>query len=596
MRSLRPAVPILLALLLLPATAALAGPSKEFTSEGFTWSLPDGWVFSPVSPADKQNGVVAKAECENASIHAFIFMQQSDLGVDGRVKDVQDAGGEGMGTVVRQTVKPTTLSGVKGKVVIKKIKPDGGGEGHLRTYVIHTGGTFYQLIVQAWHGSHVSQTEGLNGIRKGFRLAKGAGGEDADETFDEVDSGSEGEGEGDGGGGDADAAGGSDSSTDGGRDWPKNGPTREGNCVKLHNRNVEWTLPEDGPLQWVGAAEDAKQESGRFMWAAARVPREKKEFEKDTPDFNFLMMDMLIQPVPAGLKAADWVQQGGLQNNVVKNFRFLKEPMASKTVLRDETKIGNHTGPWGKFEGTEDGQHRVVMVFTTVLRGEWYLIRAVGTGHTDAYKHLAPVVGKALRGIKFITTQEDQRGPLLIQSVPDFASERGEHKGEEREYTLPGIQFEKPAWMAKIPAGGSMERELRWAGEGRTEDGKEYMYFDISTWQLNIPNTPRKQPEEVIENRIEEWKAGAGPEALLSKKGKPPFYKRGNFGRGKGLYYKFTGHLQETPFTEEGWVVEWKQHLLRFRVQYSGGPDALKKNKELKAMFKDIRKGVDFKK
>ena len=180
-------------------------------------------------------------------------MQQSDLDVDGRVKEIADAGAEGLGSLTRSKVKATTLSGVRGKVIIKKVKPDGGGEAHLRTYVIHAGGKFYQLIVHAWHGSHVTQTDGLNGIRKGFRLLKGAGGEDADETFDEVDSGSDGKDGADGKDGDS----GSNSGGGGGDtgDWPANGPKRVGNCVKLPERNIEWTLPSDKdyPLKWAGA-------------------------------------------------------------------------------------------------------------------------------------------------------------------------------------------------------------------------------------------------------------------------------------------------------------------------------------------------------
>ena len=331
------------------------------------------------------------------------------------------------------------------------------------------------------------------------------------------------------------------------------------------------------------------------MWASGRVKRKKGEFEKNTPDFNHLQMTLLIQPVPPGLKAADWVKQGGLKDNVVKTFRLLESPITGKTVLKDKTKIGNHTGAWGKLEGKHRGAHRVVFAFTTVLRGDWYIWLAVGDGHTDAYKHLRKTVGQALKGIKFLDTTEPTRGPLAIASVPDFAGKRGDGLGKEKGYTLPGIRYEKPEWMAKIPAGSSLERELRWAGEGRTKDGKHYLYFDISHWPLDVQG-PRKKPEEPIEKRMEQWTAGAGDEAKLSKKGKAPFFKRGNFGKGKGLTYKFTGHLGKIPFTEEGWVVQYKQNLLRFRMQYTGTPDELKKNKELKAMIKAAKKAVKYQK
>lgn len=578
------ALPVILALLLLPATAAQAGPSKEFKAEGFTWTLPNDWAFSAASPDDKANGIVAKADCESASITAFIYVQQSDLGVDGRVDDVKKAGAEGLGSLVRSKVLDTTLSGVKGKVVVKKVKTDGGDEAHLRTYVIHTGGRFYQLIVQAWFGAHMTQNAGLNGIRQGFRLTKGAGKQDADETFDEVDSG------GDGDSGSDDDDGGSDDSDDG-IDWPGSGPKREGSCVKLPERNMQWTLPE-GPLRWIGATEDIKQESGRFMWAGGMVKRKKGEFEKNTPDNNRLLLDVIIQKTPAGFKPSAFVQGNGAQNLIEKQWRTLPKVITGKTRNKDDIKIGNARGAYVKFEGEHQGAHRVVMLFVVTLRGDLYFFRGIGDGHTDVYKHLAPFVGKALKGVKFLETKEDQRGPLAIDSVPDFASKRGESQSKEKKYTLPGCTFTKPEGMAKVPAGGSMERELRWAGEARSEDGSAYLYFDVSAWQLNISNVANTDPEDIVDKRMEQWKAGGGENALLSKKGKPPFFKKGNFGKGKGLTYKFTGSLGDAPFVEEAWIVKYKGNLLRFRFQY-GGVDAEKK---LKKLIKTVKKGVKFKK
>ncbi|MDA1194626.1 MAG: hypothetical protein O2894_05520 [Planctomycetota bacterium] len=579
---------LLLALFALPA-AAIAGPSKEFKTDGFSWALPDQWVFGSVSPDERGGGVVAKAECEAASITAFVYVETSDLDLDGRVNDIKELGAEGMGSVARQAVAETSLSGVKGKVVIKNIKPDSGGEGHFRTYIIKSGGKFYQLIVQAWHGSHASQVEGLNALRKGFRLLQGAGGQDADETMTEVDGGGgDGPAAGDNGG-NVGGDGGGDSAEDTGN-WPPNGPLREGRKITLPNHNFEWTLPESD-LKWVGGIEDAKAESGRLVWALGLIKREKGEFEKDTPDFNRLILDVVTQPLPADFKTATFVTGGGAQNVVEKNWRALTEVESGKTRNKTEVSVGNHTGSYIKFEGPHGGLNRVVMVFTIALRGQLYFIRALGDGHTDVYKHLAPVVGEAIKGINFPETKEACRGPLLIASVPDFAAARGSDTGAEKTYTLPGIDFEKPAGMAKVDAGSRMERELLWAGEARSEDGEAYVYFDISAWQLNISNVPNTDPEEIVKNRTEQWNAGAGESPMLSKRGNPPFWKNGSFGKGKGITYEFTGHLGDVPFTEEAWVVKYKNHLLRFRFQY-GGEDAEKK---LKDIVRSIKKGVKFK-
>ena len=108
----------------------------------------------------------------------------------------------------------------------------------------------------------------VNGIRKGFRLLKGAGGPDKDEPMNEVGSG---DASGDGGNAMDDIEANEDTGAP--DDWPANGPKLDGTTVRMPERNLEWTLPKDGPFQWAGAIEDVKAEAGQFVLdGRLRVP------------------------------------------------------------------------------------------------------------------------------------------------------------------------------------------------------------------------------------------------------------------------------------------------------------------------------------
>ena len=97
------------------------------------------------------------------------------------------------------------------------------------------------MILRCWHGAQNGEVAGINAVRKGFRLLKGAKGEDKDETLMELGSADEGGSDGDAG-------------TNGGGDdgWPAGGAKKEGRKVSLPTHNVEWTLPE-GPFRWHSA-------------------------------------------------------------------------------------------------------------------------------------------------------------------------------------------------------------------------------------------------------------------------------------------------------------------------------------------------------
>ncbi len=148
--------------------------------------------------------------------------------------------------------------------------------------------------------------------------------------------------------------------------------------------------------------------------------------------------------------------------------------------------------------------------------------------------------------------------------------------------------FEKPEGIAHIKVQDSMNRDLKFVGEGRSEDGKAYIYFEIRTFRLNIPNTPNPDPEKFIEKRAQDWEAGAGEGASLG--GKKLKFKKGSFGKARGLTYEFTGTLDNEPVIEEGWIVKHKATMLWIKMQYIG-KDADSKHKKV---AKAIKKGMNY--
>ena len=570
----------LVATLLLVPAAALAGTSKEFKDAGFTWTLPDGWTFASLAPQEEQNGFVAKANDASGRIQVYAYAVATDLDVAGRVQDIQNAGGMGAGDVKATKVLDSTLSGVKGKVVIESIEGQGGAKLHLRHYVIKSGGKLYMLVVRAWHGSHVAGAGAINAARKGFRLLQGAGGEDADEPMTEVGDGGETQAKGPG------AVGG----------WPKTGPKLEGNTAVLERHNVKWTLPDDSPFKWQGAAANYdKFEYGQLVWAGGRVKRDKKEYEKDAPDYNVAHLDLLCLKIDLekspGFKVLDWIKGGGAENTV-KQWKFFKDIQAGRTRVWNEMAFGNVPGAAVRYEGTAaQGGAGLLLMHATVMQGKLYLARALCRGYNDIWQTMKMDIGRAIQGIEFIDTTRPISGPLLGAFV-SWAWDRGEDRGEEKTYKRPGFSFEKPAELnyLKAPQGANMP-QLQWAGEARSKDGKAYLYFQVTMVSLVVPRGETMPNEEdILEKRAASWRSGAGSAADMGGAKGALKSRKGRFRGAGGEKYTFTGHLGTTPFVEEGYVVKHKQALYHILFQY-GGEDA---EKHLKKLIKSVEKGFKF--
>jgi len=567
-------------LVALLAGGALAEvPARDFAEHGFRWALPSAdWEFLEVSSADVRSGWVARVKCGVASIEAFAFVGPHDgLSLQERVQEIAQHGADGLGEVAAVATHASTLSGVPGTVVVQRVDGESGAEGHFRTYAIVAGPNFYHLIVRAWSGAHTEQRDAINALRKGFRLLKGAGGEDAEESFDEELG--------------ASAARAPKAEVKEGAGFPEGGPVVRDSTVCLPSHNFEWTLPADSPLQWKGGTKNEKAESGQFLILAGAVERKKQEFEQNTPDHNHCLLSLFIFPAPPGMRVDRYIRnQGGNptpEDFVQKELHWLDEIKTTKTRTGDDVNFGNWKASYAKFEGDYKGQPAAAIVFAAMLKGKLYLLCGQMVGHTDAYQQFAPIIGEALKGIRFPDTKEWIAGPLL-GAVPEFTAKRGESADAEKEYIGPGFTFLKPEGMARLQIKDSMNQDLRHACEGRSEDGEKYVYFEIRSWKLNIANTPNKRPEEVVTPRIQEWEANAGEGNETGKNAKGIAWKNGNFNGAKGITYEFKGFLEGKPFTEEGWVVQHKSNLYSIRLQL-GGEGA---ENDMKDMVKKLKKGL----
>ena len=381
-----------LALVLLPLTHAAAA-EKEFSDAGVKWKLPDGWSFSPVSGAEKGAGFFAKVECSSASVEVWAYAKASDgLDVAQRAAELKQAGAEGMGSVQKTKVLDTTLSGVKGKVVVQRIQADGGTPGHFRKYVIVSGGKFYQLLMRCWHDAHSSVGDEINAVRQGFRLLKGAGGKDATETLSEVDEAAAKDDDDD----DSDDDEGDDEDDDG---WPRNGPKKEGRKVSMDNHNFRWDLPEASKFEWTGATDNVNQQDRPLhVRDGSGQAQKKKEYEKNTPR----QQRGTDRRDPA--QHESWVQarrldQEGEREGLRPEAAGL--PVQGRGVHQQGQRQvrGNHRASFVKFNGTFKGKKRVVDgLRRDACAARRTFVSAVVQGHTDAYKQMAPLVGKAIKG------------------------------------------------------------------------------------------------------------------------------------------------------------------------------------------------------
>jgi hypothetical protein len=221
------------------------------------------------------------------------------------------------------------------------------------------------------------------------------------------------------------------------------------------------------------------------------------------------------------------------------------------------------------------------------LRGKVYEWRAVVFGGREANDVFKQDVKMLMAGIEFPETLEPVAGPVGIPSVPAFSEQRGKDFDKEKKITSIGFTATKPEGVSVIdfdPQHGTPNLRLAW--ETRSEDGQQYLYFDVQSY----PTQPgARDPEgQLLSQREGTWRDAVDGAKIISK-GKTAGFKD-KWSKAKGLGYEFTGTHRDKPYTERGWIVSYKKYTYWIRVQY-GGEDA---EKAFSKLFKKLKKSVRF--
>ena len=584
-----------LALCWIGSDAAVARTAKAFKAHNFEWSIPEGWTFQEVSEANREFGHVAAALSPGNEVQIMVYASRTDLPPDDRAVELKQAMSQFLaGELNHCEIFDSTLSGVRGKVVVGEGTTGGGAPGHVRLYVIGHRGRLYHLEVKAFHGAHVTRRDEINAARKGFRLLKGGPkAEDKDEQFNEFGSAdAEEEEEGNAGLG----------------DWPAKGPKRlEDGTVEFTGLNLRWSTKGtdfkfDKPINDVSKAwkDEGK---GRVSFNAViqvtgQVKRVKKqEFEKDAPDVNGAHGMLWIYKMPGAADSAATIRSSKLQDDIRKHHQ-LDEFKAGQTRQWDRIDIGNRKKSGYMIRlvaDTESGQEVTILHIESQLRGFMYRWRWTLQGHTDRFKTLMKPISRLLKNVEFIDPIDNVPGPFLgPKGATTYSGERGEPTKKKQLYNFSkaGFTFKAPEGLRDLGLKKMGNLDVALGFEWRTPDGQKYLYFDVQTFPLDRPAHlagrvwERPDVEEKANKHITAWEAGTeeGKRKLGKlKKGGSLFRFRGKFS------YRMEAEKKGVPYVEEGCWVTQKGLIIWVRVQFAG--KGAENDKDVKKMLKAIKKG-----
>jgi hypothetical protein len=552
------------ACLLLLGAPAFAADKREVADKNFVWTLPsDSWRFVEPDATNKEDGYALGVEHKEGRVKAWARvvpaqgLKAADLAEEMRTALAQDLTKQG-----RAQVGQGRLSGLAGATVA--IAGERGGAAYLFLgFIVNHQETLHSLQIDIYHGAEKDLGTEIDALRRGYRLIKGAGPEEAPMDVSRVkdDDGAQVQGE----------------------DFPAGGPKREGRAAVFPSHNVRWTLPEGTPFRWNQVTKD-ETKVGFLIQAIARAER-KSEGDGD-PNQTTAVVELLAGPRRPGATPEALVNAANVQEDFIKQL-FAGKVDGSKTKVDPSRKVGNHTGASFMLAGGEGKQIRYFIFVTVMLRDRQYEWRVVLNGGRDVLSTWGKHVSTLLDGVEFANTVDPVSGPLGAEGIGAMPSERGHSADKEVEVVIPGGSAKKPKGVASVPwEGGDGSQRLAW--EARAADGMAYLFFDVRGWSLSDQAVSRRKLEEWVTEREGQWRTVAGSDAVTVTKGKEPWFE-GSWGAAKGLAYRFTGTgAGGHAFVEQGWVVKAKGNVMFVRAQF-GGADA---EKVMDATWKAIKKGV----
>lgn len=558
---------LLVALLVLLAPGLVCAEEKTFADKNFKLQASDSWEWSELGSQQIQDGYVASLYRRAGGTLATVIIRvvpTNDLPLGDMTLELKAGLSASLTAVQGSKVTKGKLSGLECDLVLIKGLDKQDSPVLLKIYNLQIGGVFHQMIFRLTDGADAKQAKEVDALRRGYRLLKGAGPE---EEAPETPPGAEDVEESD-----------------------ESAPSREGRTITFPTHNVKWTLPEDSIFEWKSIASNEGVKQGMLCRAEARIEHEPPKGSKDKePTIQSAVVILGVEPQREG-----WTPKGVAhtsQNHTGTEKNYFDKVDYGRMKIIDELPVGNHTGAAYQMVGTKDGQARFYRLYAVGLKGEAYIIQVILTGDRRVNDDFKAPLKKFLAGLEFIDTFVWARGPLAIPGIRDHDQDRGKYVDVEKEFTYMGFKAKKPKGMAHLPfKPGETGGGLRLAWEKRSEDKTAYLYFDVQSWPQRATRKTKDFDQERIKEREGKWIEHAGSPNTV-KKGKTAWFKA-SYGRAKGLGYEFTGYLNETPYTEIGYVVAYKKYVYWIRYQLAGENADKIFAKDLKKLKKAIKFGT----
>jgi hypothetical protein len=586
--SRRIAFPALLLALCLPGPPASAegGEARTFDAKNFRMTLPDEeWSFEEVTSAEQGAGYVVAAEKQHGSSFARVMVRvvpTSGLPLADLVKETGDGLRANLTAPGAPQVRSGRLSGLEGREVLVKGRLQDHDAVHW-AISIEQGGTFHQLVFTLLNGAETRMAEELDALRRGYRLLKGSGPEEAASTPDF--SGLSGGGGAAPVGGATPAPGEGEEEAGSASDWPAGGPRLDGRTIHFPTHNLRWTLPEGSPFRVRGVTEDETQKEGFFLSLEASA--ERKRTVETEPAANQAEVQFVLAPAPPGFDAKRLVADPGLQNQFGSDTHLFDKVNYGSTKTFPEIDIGNHKGSAIQLVGAKEGAVRYFRLYVTSLKDVQYEWRVLLTGGREVNDVFTKDVNELVKGIEFVDTSEPVKGPVGIAGIFPHGSPRGHGSGQEQEVSSVGVKGTKPAPFAVVnnkPA--ENDPSLRIAWEARSPDGQAYLYVDVQSFQAAELDEQRRTDEDLVKTREGQWLETAADPRTVTR-GRDPFFKA-RFGREKALGWEFRGTLHGIPFVEYGYVFKVKRYVFVVRFQFGGA----KAEEAMAELAKDAEKAL----
>ena len=299
-RLVKPRLLAVLACVCLLGSPALAAEKREVADKNFVWTLPSGdWKFVEPDASLKEGGYVVGVEHKDGQVKAWARVVPAEgLKAADLADEVKTAMAEGLTKQGRSQVGQGRLSGLAGSTVA--VSGEKGGVAYLFLgFVIGHEGSLHSLLIDVYNGVEKDLGGEIDALKRGYRLIKGAGPEEAPMGAAPVM--------------------GDDAAPMQGEEFPAGGPKREGRAAVFPSHNVRWSLPEGSPFGWARPTNDEKKVGQVLIEARARA--ERKPENADEPKVNLAQGRVDRGPAPARShprgagqrqQRAGAVHQGGL--------------------------------------------------------------------------------------------------------------------------------------------------------------------------------------------------------------------------------------------------------------------------------------------